>query len=140
MGFHPRAGRTATLLLAALLAWCTVNFARAAEREHEQWRRRDVRRPPVLLWRFGVAPVARLERCTALVAAHAPADAAVVVLAEHAPLQVQLWAAYLLPTHRVIGGKDWLGAADWVVTFGRLPPPPGTPVAGGPLCRLHRLR
>jgi hypothetical protein len=135
-----RPHRPLEMLLLALLVWTALLFVRASALDLVAWRARDESRPQVLLWRFGVAPVERLRRCMRLVEAHVGPGTSLALLTPDDELMTQRWAAYFLPGRNVIGGQSAVAHADMVVAWGRLPLPPGEPVAGGPLCRIHRLR
>jgi hypothetical protein len=138
-----RAQHAVDLSLLALLLAAAVGFAWASVVTAHQWRHADRRyAQAVLLWRFGEPAVERLRHCMELAAAHTARESRVAVLVPGENLLVERWAAYYLATRTVIGGRGALPHADAAVTFGRVEPPAGAgePLAGGPLCRVYRLR
>lgn len=99
--------RTRLLLLAGLTAWALAGLGIETARTIAAGTADDVgERVPIVLWRFGTAPPARLAAFVEEVGEAVPAGSVVVFATgdggEGPEFFQSLWAAYLLPRHRVI--------------------------------------
>ena len=96
---------TRLLLLAALAAWALAGLGIETARTVAAGTAGT--EPPAMFWRLGTAPPARLAAFAEAVGAAVPPGSVVVFVTGDGggdPEFFQsLWAAYLLPRHRVIG-------------------------------------
>ena len=138
------------LVLALFVVWGGVALAHETGDVLAGWDARQANREPCV-WRFGMAPVERLERCLAGVEGWVPRDSVVIFASPAGPCSAEFyrwrWAAYLLPDLLVSspGDHDGRQRAEYVIAYRMLPePPPGAslellrPLVGGHLYRIHR--
>jgi hypothetical protein len=129
-------------LLSLLLIWATASFVEASMRELAGWHQRSTRLGPAYDWRFGTQRLEGLASCLRGVAGVVPAGSQVSFLDPHWDAFFRWrWASYLLPgVDLVLAGSPDAAHSAFVVATGREHPGQGTPVAGGPGCRVYRLR
>jgi hypothetical protein len=140
------------LVLGLYVAWAGIALASETGAALESWDLRQGNAAPCE-WRFGMAPVARLRRCLAGVAAdgRVPRDSVVVFASPAGPCQADFyrarWAAYLLPELQVVAPGDPWGSplAGFLIAYRLEPaPPPGArlellrQLEGGRLYRIRR--
>jgi hypothetical protein len=120
------------------LAWAVAALARETGAAVAGWDDRQANVRPAD-WRFGSAPVERLERCLAGAEGWLPSGTTVLFTSPASEPSAEFyrwrWAAYLLPDLQVgaPGSFDDPRDAPYVIAYRRTPTPP----AG---CRLDPIR
>ncbi|HEX5761448.1 MAG TPA: hypothetical protein VF121_19860 [Thermoanaerobaculia bacterium] len=99
-------------VLGLLVAGAALGFLRSLEDALAGYDARRARTGPPLVWHFGMAPVAALERCVAAARPHLPPGSVVAFAGPPEPRGDGFlrwrWAAYFLPERDVV---RWRGAA-----------------------------
>jgi hypothetical protein len=134
-------------LLGLLVLWSAAALLAEVRGALTSWDARADWRRPAESWRFGTPQVARLERCLAPARQLLPAGSIVAFVTADEPkgnaLILTRWAAYLMPTHDVLAGKDPAAGmmAGYVVAYGvPLQDPETELVRWLPGCQLYRVR
>jgi hypothetical protein len=147
-GLHAHPPLPVRVALGLCLAWAGIALAREAHQAAFDLTHESRHIPPVA-WRFGMPPVARLQRCLPAVESLVPPDSLVIFASPPGPMGAEFfrrrWAAYLAPRLNVLALDDRQAPelASYLITFGGLGGlPPGLRlelVRRLPTCGLYRI-